>query len=389
MTLRPAGRGLLASVLLAAGAGCGQNDVQVYRVAKESPEVAATQSAPVAMAAAGQPAAGDPSPELQWKTPAGWEEVPPGEMRVASFRVPGKGGKTADVSVIPLPGMAGGDLGNVNRWRGQVGLAPVTADELPKLAQKVEIAGQAGQLYDQAGSNPSSGDKTRILAAITRHADTAWFFKMTGDDELVAQQKPAFIGFLKSLKFNAAALPELPPSHPPIGGTMPGVSELPPSHPPIGGGAMPGVPALVAGPKPNWQVPAGWQEIAGGQFLVAKFAVGGKDNAQAFVNVSMSAGMGGGLLANVNRWRGQLGLAPLTETDLAAQTRTLALPNGSATVVEMSGTDARSGQPTRLLGAIVPHGSDTWFYKLMGPEQLVQGQKDAFDKFVQSVKYAD
>jgi hypothetical protein len=46
-------------------------------------------------------------------------------MRVASFRVTGKDGKQADVSVIPLPGLAGSDLDNVNRWRGQVGLPSV------------------------------------------------------------------------------------------------------------------------------------------------------------------------------------------------------------------------------------------------------------------------
>ena len=43
----------------------------------------------------------------------------------------------------------------------------------------------------------------------------AWFFKMTGDDALVAEQKPAFIEFLKSVSFPAAgAQAQLPPAHP-------------------------------------------------------------------------------------------------------------------------------------------------------------------------------
>ena len=140
-------------------------------------------------------------------------------MRAASFRVAGKDGKQADVSVIPLPGLAGSDLDNVNRWRGQVGLPGVSEAELAKLAQPVEIAGQSASLYEQAGANPGSGDKSRILAAITRRDGTAWFFKMTGDDALVAEQKPAFIEFLKSVSFPAAvAQAQLPPSHPPIDG---------------------------------------------------------------------------------------------------------------------------------------------------------------------------
>src|SRR5256885_16004621 len=87
-------------------AGCGRDDVQVYRVAKETPSAEAA------------------------KLPAGWQAVAPGEMRVASFRVTGKDGKMADVGVVALPGMAGTDLDNVNRWRGQVSQPPVTKDDL-------------------------------------------------------------------------------------------------------------------------------------------------------------------------------------------------------------------------------------------------------------------
>ena len=61
-------------------------------------------------------------PTLQYTLPAGWEKKALTQMRVASFGI-SEDGKQADVSVIPLAGMAGGDPANVNRWRGQVGLA--------------------------------------------------------------------------------------------------------------------------------------------------------------------------------------------------------------------------------------------------------------------------
>ena len=41
-------------------------------------------------------------------------------------------------------------------------------------------------------------------------------------------------------------------------------------------------------------------------------------------------------------------------------------------LVDMSGTDMKSGAKTRLVGAIVPKGKQTWFYKLMGPAALVE-----------------
>jgi len=71
-----------------------------------------------------------------------------------------------------------------------------------------------------------------------------------------------------------------------------------------------------AGGKLTWTVPTGWQEGQLAQFLVAKYVIAGDGGAQAAVNVSSLAGDGGGFLANVNRWRGQLGLPPFTEADL-------------------------------------------------------------------------
>ena len=238
--------------------------------------------------------------------------------------------------------------------------------------ENVEAAGQPAQLYDIAGKNPGQGEAARILGVIQHRDDAVWFFKMTGDANLVEQQKPAFVAFLKSLKFAAAAAQtELPPSHPPISDMGMGMSE-----------------AVASGPishegQPNWLVPAGWQEVSGGQFLIAKFTIAGTDGAAAAVNVSMSAGDGGGLVANVNRWRGQLGLPPMADI----LTTPIDVASGKARLVDINGTDARTGQPTRLVGAIVPQSGQTWFYKLMGDAKVVESQKDAFTKFVQGVKY--
>ena len=271
----------------------------------------------------------------------------------------------------------GGDLENVNRWRSTVGLAPVKEEELAKLAQPVEIAGQTGQLYEQAGENPGSGEKGRILAAVLRREGVAWFFKMNGDDALVAEQKPAFLAFLKSVSFAAStSRADLPPSHPPIGD----MASMPTAAP-AGAGSTEG--------KPTWQVPSTWKEIPGGQFLVAKFMISGAGGAQAAVNVSMSAGDGGGPVGNINRWRGQLGLAPLSDSEVNKLLTSIDTAGGKAMLVDMTGTDARTSQKARLVGAIVPQGNRTWFYKLMGDEQLVEKEKDSFAKLVQTAKYPD
>ena len=361
---------VLTLVAVLAG-GCGPAGVKSYTVPKESAAQAMSPEMPASAPDLTATAAG---PQLKWKTPAGWQEIPPGTMRVASFKVAGADGKQADVSVIPLPGGAGGDFSNVNRWRGQVGLAPVDEVELAKLAQPVTVAGQPAALYEQAG------DAIRILAVIQHREGTAWFFKMTGDSQLVAQSKPAFVDFLQSVHFinGATSLAQSP--------AAPG--ELPAGHPDLSGPRPAAVPAVLSNEgKPSWTVPVGWQEVSGGQFLIAKFIIAGADNAQAAVNVSSSAGNGGGLAANVNRWRKQLGLSELAGDELAKSVQSITTAAGPATLVEMAGTDARTSQPAALVGIMVLRPEQAWFFKLMGAPAVVNTQKDRLIEFVRGVKY--
>lgn len=361
----PSRWGLLLITLLLAG--CQREDVRVYRVAKDPPKPGSTTAAP----AHDHGQTGGRMPRLEYQVPAGWEEVAAGEMRLASFKVQ-EGAKVADVGVFPLPGLAGGDLGNVNRWRSQVGLPAVGEAELAKLGEEVSIAGTPGRLFDLAGENPASGDPTRILAGILHREGVAWFFKMTGDDALVAKNKPRFVQFLTSMRF----------THPP--------AELPPDHPPIDGvGARAGAASgsETDGGKPKWEVPAAWREVSGGAFLISKFVVSGPNESQAAINVSMSAGDGGGLVGNINRWRKQLGLADASEAEIRGQVAELDITGGKAALVEISGSDPKTGKPARILGAIVGQPGRTWFYKLMGDPELVEREKGAFIQFVKSARY--
>jgi hypothetical protein len=75
------------------------------------------------------------------------------------------------------------------------------------------------------------------------------------------------------------------------------------------------------------------------------------------------------------------------EKDLDGLVSSLDVPGGKAILVDMSGEDAKSGQKARLIGAILPRGDRTWFYKLMGDEQVAEREKPAFVKFCQTAKY--
>jgi hypothetical protein len=180
---------LQSALVILLFAGCRQDDqIQTYHVAKEAaPALPPGRS--------GDPAA--PShKEIEWKLPAGWQEQPPSSMRLGSFRVAGGSGGTADVSVIALSGMAGGDLANINRWRGQIELDPISEQDLAKNSRTISPAGRPMVLVDFVNA------KKRLIAAIYVRGDRTWFFKMIGDDHTVKDAKPAFLDFLDSLKFN-------------------------------------------------------------------------------------------------------------------------------------------------------------------------------------------
>jgi hypothetical protein len=92
---------------------------------------------------------------------------------------------------------------------------------------------------------------------------------------------------------------------------------------------------------------------------------------------------------NVNRWRTQLGLDRLAEGDVNKLAKPLTVGAGKGVLVEMAGADPQSGQKTGLVAAVIAQGGQTWFYKLMGSEPLVQREKDAFSQFVQTAKYSN
>jgi hypothetical protein len=345
--------------------GCKRDDVKVYHVEKDdSTPVVAPVTAPNADSSMIPGQDSSSLPQLKWTLPDGWSEKTPGQMRVASFNVAGTNGEVADVGIIPLPA-SGQEIQLVNMWRGQMKLAAATNDD----SEAVAIGSDSGKLFDIASDTLLIDGKfrARILVAMLTSGGTSWFFKMTGEESFVAAQKPAFLQFLKSISFSE-------PTATPFAHGM----EMTPAATPSSSSESSG--------KPAWTIPAGWQEAPPSEFLLAKFIIGEGD-AKAQVNISQLAGEGGGLLANANRWRGQLGLPQISETDLPALTTSIDSVNGKIQIVDFTGTDTKTGKSARLVGVVVPLAGQTWFYKLMGDEQIVAQQKDAFTKFVQSAKY--
>ena len=191
MTMR---RLAVAFALAGALAACDREEVTHFRVAKAPPP-----QAPPAMPAGmtgdvplpAKPAGG----ALRWTLPKGWTESEGGAMRYATLKPPVKG--TVDASVVVLPGPAGGELANVNRWRGQIGLGPL--DDAGLAAARKTVATKAGPLgvYDFAsdGAPPK-----RLIAGLTEISGNTWFVKLTGEADAVGAARADFMQLLGSLR---------------------------------------------------------------------------------------------------------------------------------------------------------------------------------------------
>ena len=137
------------------------------------------------------PEAGDA--DFEFTTPKGWGPGKASAMRKASLTV-ADGDQSADISVFAFPAESNNLLENVNRWRGQVGLDSVSAEELQKSVKPIAVSGQAGELVELVGK------KETILGVMVKTGATAWFFKLQGPTALAGREQARFEEFVKSAR---------------------------------------------------------------------------------------------------------------------------------------------------------------------------------------------
>ncbi|MED6314896.1 MAG: hypothetical protein VX704_07665, partial [Verrucomicrobiota bacterium] len=137
----------------------------------------------------------------------------------------------------------------------------------------------------------------------------------------------------------------------------------------------------------EWVTPTNWSETERSQFSLINFEARHGDNT-ATISVTKLA-KNAGLLNNVNRWRGQLGLEKIDQAELTETTRPFEVDGNSGTYIEMSGT--RDGHPAMTLGVIHTLSYRTlpeiWFYKITGNTDAVMKEKGAFEEYVRSARY--
>ncbi|MGF1635306.1 MAG: hypothetical protein ACFCVE_15770 [Phycisphaerae bacterium] len=131
----------------------------------------------------------------------------------------------------------------------------------------------------------------------------------------------------------------------------------------------------------HWHPPAGWRAVdAGVPMRLATYRTGPAPDAVE-VTVTSLGGDGGGLLANVNRWRRQLGLPPAA--DVAALGDSLEAFEGSGVSGHLVRIDAGE---RGLAGAVIsPAGSEsTYFVKATAPAEAIKAARPEIFTFARS-----
>ena len=352
---------VVCAVLLAVLTACEKNsEIKVYRVSKAPLEEAAPQqqdAMPTNTAAPRMPGGFASAAQTAVTTPPNWEPQPLSQMRQASFLAKGDNGAVADVSFVSLGSAAGNVLENVNRWLGQLSQPPITEQKLGEMAQRLHTSLGDVTIVDLAGlpDNADPARDGRIIAAMITTGDATLFFKMRGNADLAEAQKGDFI------KWVAAVCDAQRQAGPP---------------------QMAGAPPQTASaPTVKWTTPEGWTEVPPSSMRYASFSVPAEEGGKIDISVVTFPGDGGSDADNINRWRGQIGLAPIDANAVTSHVAPL------KTADTMFLTTDIAADKTRTIAAWTRRDGRVWFFKATGPNSSIEKEKPKFVKFIESVRF--
>ena len=167
---------------------------------------------------------------------------------------------------------------------------------------------------------------------------------------------------------------------------MPGQAAAPKKQSPAAGEGMQVLPGMQEAANQAgevaYTVPEEWEELAPSGIRKANLKVT-DNNGSAELTVLTFPGDVGGRLANINRWRGQIGLDAVTEAELSKFTESYSISKHGGTYVRLEGSEQS------ILGALLPFHGNTWFFKLQGNTETVLANEASMKAFLDSVKLED
>ena len=132
----------------------------------------------------------------------------------------------------------------------------------------------------------------------------------------------------------------------------------------------------------SYTVPEGWEDLPASGIRKANLKVS-DENGTAELTVLVFPGDVGGRLANINRWRGQVGLDDALPEDLPTFTEAYTISLHPGLYVRLEG-GAQS-----ILGGLLPFHGSTWFFKFLGSSGTVLSNEAKMKAFLDTVRLED
>lgn len=141
--------------------------------------------------------------------------------------------------------------------------------------------------------------------------------------------------------------------------------------------------SLVSASCPNWKVPEGWKEGKASTVRLGSYLVEDDNGSTLDVSITSFPGDMGGLLANVNRWIGQIGLDAVGEAEVGKFANEYSFAGHAGHLVKAK------NKGKALTAAMVFVDGRSWFFKLSGDASLAEREQANFEGLLKSVRFGD
>ena len=188
-----------------------------------------------------------------------------------------------------------------------------------------------------------------------------WLTSTGGPQSILDGQKPIFDNFIESLEFtdaNAASSQEAESSE----------SQ-----------------SLVLA----FETPEGWTESSGSSFRIASFQIELEGFDPGDFSITRFPGDAGGVFANVNRWRQQIGLPSWSESQVDSNAKPVAAEDLQFNFFDLAPRteEEKKRVEERILAAVMEHDGQSYFFKLRGEIFLVETQLNTFLQLLRSTRF--
>jgi hypothetical protein len=138
-------------------------------------------------------------------------------------------------------------------------------------------------------------------------------------------------------------------------------------------------------PLVGYDLPKDWVRLTQPMEMTLAAFKAGDGSKSVSITISRFPGKTGGLAANIERWRGKVGLPSVSEEQMRKELLELPVAGVKTPYVDL--VNPKKTEADRILGVVAERGPVTWFFKMQGPPDLVGQYKAAFEEFVKSLKF--